>query len=212
MEKPVRSVYTSHDFQQWRQTRSLELTPKFQRRGVWTAGARSFSWAGKTFDGLYTNEQDFINEYGFSTEVFHGISDPEVLSVFAHLNTYSVPLNAQELRNGKFFGWFKQSVYDLAHEHLEFWRRQGIFSERGLARMLEVEFTSELVIAQLDGMQDKKKSIDVFYQELDDEYRGRQLQERRFRAILDDISDTFENGLRDTELSRVPLFYTLFSV
>jgi hypothetical protein len=212
MEKPVRSVYTSHDFQQWRQTRSLELTPKFQRRGVWTAGARSFSWAGKTFDGLYTNEQDFINEYGFSTEVFHGISDPEVLSVFAHLNTYSVPLNAQELRNGKFFGWFKQSVYDLAHEHLEFWRRQGIFSERGLARMLEVELTSELVIAQLDGMQDKKKSIDVFYQELDDEYRGRQLQERRFRAILDDISDTFENGLRDTEFSRVPLFYTLFCV
>jgi len=42
MEKPERSVYTPQDFFQWREAGSLELTPKFQRRGVWTAAARSF--------------------------------------------------------------------------------------------------------------------------------------------------------------------------
>ena len=50
----------------------------------------------------------------------------EVLEVFARLNTYSVALNKQELRNGRFFGLFKQSMYQLAYEHLEFWRRQRI--------------------------------------------------------------------------------------
>jgi hypothetical protein len=41
MEKPERSVYTPQDFIEWREVGTLELTPKFQRRGVWPA-ARSF--------------------------------------------------------------------------------------------------------------------------------------------------------------------------
>jgi len=32
--------------------------------------------------------------------------------------------------------------------------------------MLEVELTSELMIAEMGGMQDKKKSIDDFYEEV----------------------------------------------
>ena len=267
MEKPERSVYTPQDFFQWREAGSLELTPKFQRRGVWTAAARSFfvdtllrqmpvppiyirmvqsedrkhsvrqvidgqqriscvldyldgkfrlsrtlpgSWAGKTFEGLTPDEQQQITTYTLSSELFYGISDSEVLQIFARLNTYSVPLNAQELRNGRYFGLFKQSVYELAHEHLEFWRRHGIFSERSIARMLEVELTSELVIAQIEGMQDKKSSIDQVYTKYDDQYPDRHLNERHFRSVIDSVNETFGNSLSQTEFSRVPLFYTLF--
>ena len=107
------------------------------------------SWAGKSFENLTPVEQHQITTHTFSFELFHGISDSEVLKMFARLNTYSVPLNAQELRNGRYFGLFKQSVYELAHEHLEFWRRHGIFSKRSIVRMLEVEFVSELLISQI---------------------------------------------------------------
>lgn len=267
MEKPERSVYTPQDFFQWREAGSLELTPKFQRRGVWTAAARSFfvdtllrqmpvppiyirivqsndrkrsvrqvidgqqriscildyldgkfrlsrtlpgSWAGKTFEGLTPSEQQQVTTYTLSSELFYGISDSEVLQIFARLNTYSVPLNAQELRNGRYFGLFKQSVYELAHEHLEFWRRHSIFSERSIARMLEVELTSELVIAQIEGMQDKKKSIELIYQKFDDQYPDRKLNEQHFRGVIDSVNETFGNSLSQTEFSRVPLFYTLF--
>src|SRR6266567_2199285 len=41
MSKPDRSNYTPLDFVEWDRTRALVLTPKFQRRGVWTDGARS---------------------------------------------------------------------------------------------------------------------------------------------------------------------------
>ena len=92
-------------------------------------------------------------------EVFHGISDAEVLEIFARVNTYSVPLNRQELLNGKYFGFFKQSAYKLAYEHLEFWRRNGIYSETAIARMSEVELTSELMIVLTDGMQQKIEAI-----------------------------------------------------
>src|SRR5258708_29656260 len=42
MLKPDRSLYTAQDFLQWRDANTLQLTPKFQRRGVWSAAARSF--------------------------------------------------------------------------------------------------------------------------------------------------------------------------
>ena len=267
MIKPERSVYTAQDFLQWRAGNALELTPKFQRRGVWSSAARSFfidtlirtmpvppiyirrvqaraaeglvnevidgqqrvsaildyidgkyrlsknlssEWAGKAYRDLSPAHRSAITNHSFSTEIFVGITDLEVLEIFARLNTYSVPLNAQELRNGKYFGSFKQSMYSLALEHLEFWRRQSIFSERSIARMLEVELTSELSIALLDGMQDKKKSIDAFYGRFDEEYPSRNQMEKRFREVIDEIGDTFDEGIGDTEFSRAPLFYTLF--
>ena len=36
------SGYTPTDFLEWRQSRTLVITPKFQRRGVWKTPARSF--------------------------------------------------------------------------------------------------------------------------------------------------------------------------
>jgi hypothetical protein len=267
MQKSERSSYTPLDFVTWREAKILVVTPKFQRRGVWTAAARSFlidtmlrgmpippiflrvtqsedkkrivrevvdgqqrvsavldfiddqyalsravggSYAGKSFSKLSPSEQDTIRSYSFICEVFHGVSDAEVLDIFARVNSYSVPLNAQELRNGRYFGYFKQTAYSLAHEHIEFWRRHGIFTERTIARMLEVELTSELMIAQLDGMQDKKKSLDDFYAQYDDEFKAQVVVEKRFRAVVDGISESMGEGLRESEFRRVPLFYSLF--
>jgi hypothetical protein len=167
-------------------------------------------WGGKTFEELSAAEQDRIRTYSLAVEVFHGISDPDVLGIFARLNTYSVPLNAQELRNGKYFGAFKESVYSLALEHLEFWRRHGIFSERRIARMLEAELVSELLIAQIDGMQDKKNTIDDFYTRLDEEFKDGAKQQKRFRSVIDELNDVFPDTLSGNEFRRSPLFYTLF--
>jgi len=201
MTKSERSNYTSLDFVAWDDTKSLVLTPKFQRRGVWTDAARSLlidtliqgmpvppiylrvrqsedkkriirevvdgqqrvasilkfvrdefklskslnkDWAGNRFSELSPEHQDQIRQYSFNCEIFQAVSDKDILDVFTRLNSYSIPLNKQELRNGRFFGYFKQSAYDLAHDYLEFWRKNGIFGERSIARMLEVEFTSEL--------------------------------------------------------------------
>jgi hypothetical protein len=169
-------------------------------------------WAGKSFEKLAKAERDRIRNFGFNAEIFHGISDLQVLEVFARLNTYSVPLNAQELRNGKFFGPFKRSAYGLAHEHLEFWRNNRIFTERTIARMLEVEFVSEVMIASLDGMQDKKKSIDDFYERYDEQFSSQKRVEKRFRAVADEIGEAMHGQLVDTDFRRVPLLYTLFCV
>jgi len=262
------STYRSSDFQEWRDRNVLSLTPKFQRRGVWTLPARSYlidtlirempippiylrelqspdkkrvirevvdgqqrirtvldyldesfalsktldaPYAGKRFDQLTSEQQDHIRSFEFNCLMLGGISDSEVLEVFARLNTYSVKLNAQELRNGKFFGLFKQLAYALAHEHIEFWRLNGIFTERNIARMLEVELTSELLIVELAGLQDKKKSINDFYKKYDAEFSVRRDIERKFRVCLEVISASIpDDVLKESEFSRTPLFYSLF--
>ncbi len=169
-------------------------------------------WANKTFLSLSPDEQDRIREYPFTTQVFHGLSDLDVLEIFSRLNTYSVALNKQELRNGRFFGLFKQSVYEIAYEHLEFWRRHGIFGEQSIARMLEAEFVGEFYVALLAGMQDKKKSLDAFYEKHDEEFPKQLQLEKRFRSVVDDINEALSGVLRNTVFKRPPILYSLFCV
>jgi hypothetical protein len=169
-------------------------------------------WAGKNFGQLSQAERDQITSYSFSSEVFHGISDLEVLEIFSRLNTHSVPLNAQELRNGRFFGRFKQSVYTLAYEHLQFWRQHKIFTEQGIARMLEAEFVSEVLAAFIEGMQDKKTSLNHFYETYDESFAQQSQLEKRFRQVVDDVTAAIGSDLKDTAFRRLPLLYSLFCV
>lgn len=166
---------------------------------------------GRRFSELTQEQQDAINQYSFICEVFYGVEDADILKIFARLNMHSVKLNPQELRNGKFFGEFKRTCYDLSFEHLEFWRSRKIFGEQSIARMLEVELTGELVIAMMAGLQDKKKSIDTFYKQYDESFLERDEMTRRFRLVIDTINEAVGEFLRDTEFRRVPLFYTLFT-
>jgi hypothetical protein len=164
------------------------------------------------FDKLSIAHQDTIRQYSFICEIFQGISDAEVLEIFARVNTYSVPLNQQELLNGKYFGFFKTLAYSLAYEHLEFWRRNRIFSEISIARMSEVELTGELMCFLIAGTQHKKDSLETFYSANDDIFPHFAKVERRFRVVVDAITEIFEDELSSSEFHRPAFFYTLFSV
>ena len=171
------------------------------------------TWAGRRFSELSEIEQQRIMSFTFPTEVFGGISDKQVLEVFCRLNTNGIALNKQELRNGKFFGPFKNTAFDLALTYLDFWRRHKLFSEQGIARMLEVELTSELLIAGSSGMQDKKKSIDSFYETWESSYPHQKTDQKRFQQTMEVISETFAgNELAISKFRRPSLFYTLYCV
>ena len=272
MQKPERSAYTAVDFLGWRDSETLEISPRFQRREVWSRAAQSYlidtliigfpvppiymrivnkagedgtskfirevvdgqqritalldfiggayplsrniesEYVGHYFEDLPQSLQDSVRYYPFITEVFYGLTDEDVLSIFARLNTNAVRLNAQELRNGKYFGHFKRTCYGLALSHLEFWRANRIFTEQAIARMQEVQLTSELLILLMDGQQDKKKSIDAFYEENDERFTGRKKLEDQFRAVIDEINLCLDDILDNSEFRRVPLFYSLFGV
>lgn len=187
-------------------------------------------WAGRTYSQLSSEQQETLQMYKFYVYQYQNVTDQTILEIFARINTYSVVLNKQELRNGKYFGYFKSTVYQLGLDYLSFWRAAGIFTERAIARMQEAELTSELLILQLDGIQDKKTSIDEFYSNLDRkwseepdrwssrrrprpiEWLSRREAEDRFRRTMDSLGDAVGDILPATEFSRTPLFYTLYGV
>jgi hypothetical protein len=55
--------------------------------------------------------------------------------------------------------------------------------------MSEVELSSELMILMLDGIQDKKKSIDAFYERYDEEFPDQERIGQRFRATIDVLTE-----------------------
>lgn len=192
--------------------------------------AVSEDFGGKVYSEITAANRETLNNFSFTVYQYKSLNDSDVLDMFARLNTYSEQLRPQELRNGKWFGEFKRTSYQLAADSLEFWRNHRIVTELQIARMREVELSSELLIVALDGMQDGKKSIDTFYENLDEAWGQTPLSwtfagrprpdtyvppDRARQNVLDAltmIDQAIGDVLQSSPLRRQPLFYTLFCV
>ena len=151
----------------------------------------------------------FLN-YEISAEVMEDASDPDVWAMFERLNTYTLVLNRQEKLNAKWFGWFKQSAYSLASEapSLQVWEGLRIFSSRQIARMKEVELTSDVLVALLKGISDISAISDV-YREYDREFPNKLKVERAFRNALQSVQKEMAPVVRATRFRRMAWFYSL---
>lgn len=165
---------------------------------------------GKRFPDLPEAARKKILSYPFSVVVLVAADDTDVYRTFERLNSYTLPLTSQEKLNAKYSGSFKRFVFQLGQDHLEFWRSNGVLTNRKIVRMEEAELTSELVVAMLDGLQDKKKSLENYYQRYDDRFpQGRRLR-RHFEQCISSIQVVFGQGLRSSPFRKKSLFYSLF--
>lgn len=170
-------------------------------------------FSNKGFRDLPNDLQRRILDYQFSVHILpSSVDDREVLQVFARMNSTGVKLNDQELRNANFFGDFKTLSYSLSTEYLEHWRNWSIFTEYNIARMEEVEMTSEFLIMMLKGVSGKtQKSIDASYAEHDETLSEMGELERRFRHVMTAIETKFGDSINLTPFHKKTLFYSLFS-
>ena len=163
------------------------------------------------YEDLPEDMKQRVLQYGFTVYLLQNVSDEDVLDIFARFNTYSVPLNAQELRNANFTGLFKQTVYTLAHRYNRFWKENRLFSDRQIARMNEVELVSELLVTVLEGFQSTgNRELAKIYTKYDDEFEARDRTMRRFETVIDIIGAMFGDSLSDSDFRRKPLFFSLF--
>ena len=261
-------TYTVNDFRDWYERGELVLSPKFQRRLVWSDKAKSYlidtilrdlpippvfirqiidpdtlkttrevvdgqqrlraildffkdgfkvskihntEHGGLYFSEMPSNVQKEFLEYAINTNVVWSPQDEEILGIFARLNTYTVKLNNQELWNAKYFGLFKQTVHSLAYKFYTFWRSLNILTEYKIARMGDVELTSELVIVSFDGIQDRKV-IESYYDDYDDKFPNRNKIIKRFKNCIDTIGEIYGELLPNSYFKGIPLFYTLYCV
>ena len=169
--------------------------------------------ADKSFKQLDEKTRARLLNYEFSVHVLpSNTEDAEILQIFARMNSTGIKLNYQELRNAEFFGAFKQAVYRLAFEQLNRWREWGIFIETEIARMIEVEETSDLVFTMLSGVHTKSQpNLDKLYRGNEDRFKLEKEVSTIFRTVMDKIDDTFGKRIPDTVFHKRPMFHTLFT-
>jgi len=167
---------------------------------------------GRKFSELPDGVKKQFLRYPFSVVLLIGADDADVFRTFERLNSYTLPLKAQEKLNAKYFGSFKQFVFRLGQDHLEFWRSNGVLSDRNIVRMGEAELTSELIVAMLAGLQDKKKSLESFYKAFDDSFPHAKRLRKEFEACILAIQGVFGSTLGDSPFRKKALFYSLFCV
>jgi len=170
--------------------------------------------AGKDFRQLDPTTKKKILNYDFSVHILSSDTDDrEVLQIFARMNSTGVKLNDQELRNAQFYGIFKTRCYNLAYEQLNRWREWDIFSEMDIARMLEVEETSDLIVMMLKGIQGKSQpALNKTYSSFEETFPFEEEITRRFRIIMEKINDTFGTQIKTSIFYRKVLFHTLFTL
>lgn len=168
--------------------------------------------ADKPFAKLPDKFKQRILAYEFSTHVLPvDVEDREVLEMFARLNATGEKLNHQELRNAAWFGEMKTLLYSVAIEQLERWRAWRIFSDDQIARMKEVEATSDLVLNMIEGLTGKtQKRLNNLYRDYDEELPFSAEIERRFRHVMDEIDSTLGRDLASSIFHSEVYFFTLF--
>jgi hypothetical protein len=169
--------------------------------------------AGKKFTELDEYSQDRILNYEFNVHILpSNVDDRDVIQIFRRMNSTNYTLKKQELLNAQFFGEFKTSQYNLAAEQLERWRGWKTFTEDEIARMQEVELTSELSISIIEGSILGKSSaqIENYYKRKDEKYDEREEVEKRIRDTLNFIYQNFLGNKNDFVFFKKTIFYTFF--
>jgi hypothetical protein len=178
-------------------------------KGEFALGEEAGTLSGTTFDNLAPNQKKQIFEYKFVVRELPPLSDPEIREIFGRLNRNNVALNPQELRHATYWGDFISSMTQISQE--DFWVTSGLFTANDIRRMSDVEYISEITVARLYGLQNKKTALDKYYESFESEFPDRAQIEREFNAVLGELSQIFDWPTK-TRWSKKTDFYTLFLI
>jgi hypothetical protein len=160
----------------------------------------------RKFSALPERLRDQILNYDFVVEELSGYTDRDIKDLFVRMNKYVVRLSPQELRHAREEGAFYDFVERIGA--WDIWRERKIFTPTQLARMRAVEFAAELTILLIEGPQDKKEAIDLYYGEYQKSFKDGAAVERKLKIYLDWI----ESALPDLERSRFRKPVDLYSL
>ena len=142
-----------------------------------------------------------------------GASDENVIEIFARINSVSKTLNPQEKRNAQFSGAFKQFSVAEAVERLPFWRNNRIFTDAQIARMLEVQYISDLAINLDEGLQDfSSATLNHYYRKYETSFEKDTALKRRISRLFDILVALPDGLLKSTVFSTPQILFSLMIV
>ncbi|MEQ3724351.1 DUF262 domain-containing protein [Alcanivorax sp.] len=165
------------------------------------------TWGGMAFDDLSGEDKKKIFGYIFIARILPEMSDDAIRGIFQRLNKNVVALNKQELRQATYWGPFINTMQEISNYN--YWSTTGIFTPLNVRRMMDVEFISELAIAVIHGHQNKKETIDRYYQEYEDDFEQRDELVSTFRTVIYELEQLLPD-IKNTRWKKKTDFYSLF--
>ena len=163
------------------------------------------AYQGKSFEDLSTKEKERFWNYTVVVRDLGEASNAEIRDLFRRLNKHSVVLNAQELRNARYRGVFIKLMEDLADD--PWWSDSRVVTPKQVRRMEDIEFVSELFVGLMAGPQNKKDTIDDYYENFERGICGEGEMDQSFSKAL--IADILPHN-EIVEWSGKSDFYSLF--
>ena len=149
--------------------------------------------SGFTFQALGVTLQNRILNTTISAVLLgSNTGTNQILEVYDRLNSTGLGLTPQELRFARRDGQFAEISYELARHNQVRWTSWRLFRDQDIARMAEVEFTSELILLIMNGV------IKTGRHEIDTAYKDPALAAaipsqaeivRTFQAVMDTIDE-----------------------
>jgi len=168
--------------------------------------SKSQEFSNKKFRDLSPPLRDRILNYDLLIQELHGYTEGDITDTFIRMNRYVVKLSPQELRNARFTGVFKNFVENLAS--WTFWTSNRIFTGAQISRMKHTEFVAEIVILLVEGPQDKKQSIDLYYKQYSGSFPEMKSIKKKLRKYITYAKKILPN-IKDTRFKKMSEFYSI---
>lgn len=128
----------------------------------------SSKYAGFFFNDLDEETQIAFLGYEVSLDTVTSGTDQEVLEIFRRMNSYSLPLNPQELRHATYQGDFKWFIFDLVERYSNMLINTKVLTLKESSRMKDGDLLTEIVQLKIDGIISRQKSkLDNLYKKYD---------------------------------------------
>ena len=165
------------------------------------------------FNGAYFKELDAEKKraffrYNFVVRALPDLKEDDIREIFKRLNRNVMNLNKQELRNAVYSGPLIRMVTEIAENDV--WGELRLFTANDVRRMLDEEYISELVLAKVYGIQNKKVNLERFYEETEVEFPQEKEIRTMFTQILGELAP-IANTLSRSRWKNKTDFYTLFN-
>ena len=126
---------------------------------------------GKTYDEMDSDLQGRFLTYQLSIDLFVSVAPAEIREAFRRLNSYTVPLNPEELRHAEYQGVFKWFIYRLTREFEETLLQLGVMTQKNIVRMQDTKLLAECTHTFLHGVKTTKaKDLTTLYKDYDREF------------------------------------------
>lgn len=159
-----------------------------------TSRAREFN--GLRYSNLDEEQKTQFLSYTFVAEQFINASDDDVLEVFSRINSYTVALNAAELRHAQYQGEFKWLVREMSQELTHFWEQFSVFSLTQRARMADDAFVADCLLQIAQGITGgEAKALERAYKELDASFPESAKTSAALQSAIDIVTENLSDAL-----------------